>query len=312
MEETMADQDILHGERFLEGARANPGRVAVPRADNEEALEAVALAVGDGVVRGGTLFGPRDAVESVARQVGLDLSLFDLVPTDSDAEAAAAAVRLVVDGRADFLLKGQLDTKIYLKAVLDKDLGLVPEGNTLTHVTVVGMPGYHKPLLFTDAAILIAPDLADKVRMVRNIVDVARRVGVATPKVSLIAAVEKVNPKIPATIDAAAIAKMAAEGAFPGALVAGPHDLYIATSAEAARIKGVSDAVAGDADCLVFPDLNSANVFYKTLQRFVAGAWNAGFVAGARIPILLPSRADTARTKRMSILVAAYLAGKAG
>ncbi len=307
----MADHGILHGDQFLKGARANPGRVAVPRADNEEALEAVAMAVADGVLRGGTLLGRREAVEAVAHHVGLDLSRFDLVPIEDDAAAAAAAVRLVVDGQADFLLKGQLDTKIYLRAVLDKDLGLVPEGNTLTHVTVAGMPGYDKPLLFTDAAILIAPDLADKVRMVRNIVDVAHRVGIATPKVSIVAAVEKVNPKIPATMDAAAIVRMAAEGAFPGALVAGPHDLYIATSLEAARIKGVSDAVAGDADCLVFPDLNTANVFYKTLQRFVAGAWNAGIVAGARIPILLPSRADTARTKRMSILVAAYLAGRA-
>ena len=307
----MADHDILHGDQFLEGARANPGRVAVPRADNEEALEAVAMAVADGVLRGGTLLGRREAVEAVAHHVGLDLSRFDIVPIEDDAAAAAAAVRLVVNGDADFLLKGQLDTKIYLKAVLDKDLGLVPEGNTLTHVTVAGMPGYDKPLLFTDAAILIAPDLADKVRMVRNIVDVAHRVGIATPKVSIVAAVEKVNPKIPATMDAAAIVRMAAEGAFPGALVAGPHDLYIATSIEAAHIKGVSDAVAGDADCLVFPDLNTANVFYKTLQRFVAGAWNAGIVAGARIPILLPSRADTARTKRMSILVAAYLAGRA-
>ncbi len=306
----MVENDFLHGERFLQGARANPGRVAVPRADNEEALEAVAMAMKDGVVRGGTLLGDRAAVEAVATRVGLDLAPFDLLPATDDASAAGTAVRLVVDGRADFLLKGQLDTKVYLKAVLDKDLGLVPDGNTLTHVTVVGMPGYPKPLLFSDAAILIHPDLDDKVRLVRNLVATARKVGVARPKVSVVAAVEKVNPKIEATVHAAEIARMAAEGAFPDAIVAGPHDLYIATSAEAARIKGVKDEVAGDADCLAFPDLNTANVFYKTLQRFVAGAWNAGIVAGARIPILLPSRADTARTKRMSILVAAYLAGR--
>lgn len=306
----MAEGDVLHGERFLAGARANPGRVAVPRADNVEALEAVAMAVADGVVRGGTLLGRREAIEAVATHVGLDLTQFDVLPSEDDTAAAKAAVRLVIDRRADFLLKGQLDTKVYLRAVLDRDLGLVPEGDTLTHVTVVGMPGYPKPLLFTDAAILIAPDLDDKVRMVRNIVGVAHRLGIARPKVSIIAAVEKTNPKIPATIHAAELVRMAADGAFPGAAIAGPHDLYIATSAEAARIKGVSDEVAGDADCLVFPDLNTANVFYKTLQRFVDGAWNAGFVAGARIPVLLPSRADTARTKRMSILVAAYLAGR--
>lgn len=305
----MADEAILHGERFLAGARANPGRVAVPRADNEEALEALAMAVADGVVRGGTLLGSPDAVRAVADRVGLDLSRFAVEEAGDDAEACARAVRKVADGDADFLLKGQVDTKVYLRAVLDRDLGLVAEGRTLTHVTVAGLPGYPKPLLFTDAAILIAPGLEEKAQAIRNVADVARRLGVARPKVSLVAAVEKVNPKIDATVHAAELVRRAAEGAFPGIALAGPHDLYIATSAEAARIKGVSDEVAGDADCLVFPDLNTANVFYKTLQRFVPGAWNAGMVAGARIPVLLPSRADTAQTKRMSLLVAAWLAG---
>jgi phosphate butyryltransferase len=305
MERPMTEAD------FLAGARRRPGRVVVPSAANEEALEAVAMAVADGVLRGATLLGAPDAIARTAAQVGLDLSACEVVATADDDAAAALAVRRIVEGRADFLLKGQLDTKKYLKAVLDKSAGVVPEGGVLSHVTVAAMPTYPKPLLFTDVAIHIAPDAQDKIRIVANAVAVARRLGIARPKVAMIAAVEKINPKIPSTTDADAVVQAARAGAFPDAVVEGPYDLYIATSAEAARIKGVRGEVCGDADVLVFPGLDAGNVFYKAIQRFVPDSWNAGVVAGARFPVLLPSRADSARSKRMSILVAAWLAGAA-
>lgn len=295
---------------FLEGARQAPGRVVVPSAANEEALEAVAMALEDGVLSGVTLLGDPDAIVRTARQVGLALDRCEIVPTDDDDQAASMAVRRIVEGHGDFLLKGQLDTKKYLKAVLDRSAGVVAEGRVLSHVTVASMPTYPKPLIFTDVAIHIAPDAQDKIRIVRNAVEIARDLGIQRPKVAMIAAVEKINPKIPSTTDADAVVQAARAGAFPDAAVEGPYDLYIATSAEAARIKGVQGEVCGDADILVFPGLDAGNVFYKAVQRFVPDSWNAGIVAGARIPVLLPSRADSARSKRMSILIAAWIAGR--
>jgi phosphate butyryltransferase len=295
---------------FLHGARQSPGRVVVPSAANEEALEAVGIAMTEGVLSGAVLLGEPDAIARTAAEVGLDLGACEIVHTADDDEAAALAVRRIVEGRGDFLLKGQLDTRKYLRAVLDKAAGVVPVDGVLSHVTVASMPGYPKPLLFTDAAIHIAPNVEDKIRIVQNAVAIARDLGIDRPKVAMIAAVEKVNPKIPSTTDADAVVKAAREGAFENAVVEGPYDLYIATSFEAARVKGIEGDVCGDADILVFPGLDAGNVFYKAVQRFVPDSWNAGVVAGARIPVLLPSRADSAACKRMSILVAAWIAAR--
>ncbi len=298
----------VFGEDLLRRSRRRPGRVAVPRADNQEALEALAMAMEDGVIQGGVLIGDPARIRETATQAGLRLDPFELVSCEDDGAACRHALGLAASGEVRFVLKGQVDTKVLLRALLDRSLGLVPEDRILTHVAMTGIPGHPRPLFFSDAAILIAPTLAKKIQAVRNLVEVASALGVPEPRVSLIAPVEKVNPRIEATVHAAEIARMASEGAFPGARVAGPHDLYIATSEEGARIKGVRDAVAGNADALLFPDLNTANVFYKTLPRFLPGAWNAGIVAGARIPVLLPSRADPALCKRMGIWLAAALA----
>jgi len=297
----------VFGEELHRRARQRSGRVAVPRADNLEALEALGMALRDGVIAGGVLIGDTGRVQEMASQAGLPLDSFETRPCADDASACRLALELAASGEVRFVLKGQVDTKVLLRALLDRSLGLVQGDRILTHVAMSGIPGHPRPLFFSDAAILIAPTLQEKVQAVRNLVEVARALGVPEPRVSLIAPVEKVNPKIEATVHAAEIARLAAEGAFPGARVAGPHDLYIATSEEGARIKGVQDPVAGRADALLFPDLNTANVFYKTLPRFLPGAWNAGIVAGARVPVLLPSRADPALCKRMGILLAAAL-----
>lgn len=305
----MTDRKQLFTESLFEIARGNPGRVAVPAADNAEALEGIAMAVADGVLSGGTLIGAPDPIRRVAAEVGLPLDRFTIVDEPDWDEAAELAVSLVASHEADFLLKGQLGTKNYLKPVLNKKYGLVPEGGMLSHVAMAMMPTYHKPLFFADAAIAISPDAATKASIVRNTVDVAHRVGIAEPLVAMVAAVEKVNPKMQSTVDAADVVKMAQEGAIPGCVVEGPYDLYIATSMEAAEIKGVSGKVCGDADILVFPDINSANVFYKTL-RFVPESWSAAVVGGAAMPILLPSRADPAMTKRMSVVLAAAMTAR--
>jgi phosphotransacetylase len=300
----------LSVETLLQGARANPGKVIVVCANNEEAMEAVALALKDGVVSGGTFLGPKNAIEDIARRVGIPLEKFEIKETADDTTAARTAAKMIAEGKGDFLLKGQVDTKVYLKAILDKEFGLVPPGNTLTHVALVSMPSYHKFLISTDAAILIEPSVDDKEKMVRNAVEFARQLGIEKPKVSVQAAVEKINPKMRSTTDAEELVKRAKAGAFGNAIVEGPHDIYIATSKEAAEIKKVTGDVCGDADIVAFHDINSANVFYKAMQRFVPNAWAAGLVAGAKVPILLPSRADEAQTKRMSILAAAYIGAR--
>ena len=305
----MTDRKQIFTDGLFDVARSNPGRVAVPAADNAEALEGIAMAVADGVISGGTLIGEPEPIRRVAAEVGLPLDRFTIIDEPDWDEAADLAVNLIVNGDADFLLKGQLGTKNYLKPVLNKKYGLVPEGGTLSHVAMAMLPTYHKPLFFADAAITIDPDAATKASIVRNTVDVAHRVGIAEPLVAMIAAVEKVNPKMQSTVDAAAVAAMARDGAIAGCVVEGPYDLYIATSTEAAEIKGVSGRVCGDADILVFPEINSANVFYKSL-RFVPDSWTAAVVGGASMPILLPSRADPAMTKRMSVVLAAAMTAR--
>lgn len=297
-------------EQIHQLAQANPQQVAVCGANNEDALEAVQMALGDGVVSGGFLIGDQAAIEKMSAQIGLNISKFEIISTENDEASAHHGARLVAEKKAGLMLKGQLDTKIYMRAILDKQYGLMEPGATLTHLGIFTLPTYHKLLIGTDAAILIAPSVEEKAKMIDNAVRVAKQLGVAQPKVALIAAVEKVNPKMQSTVDSSELVKMAAAGRFGEAIVEGPYDMYIATSEEGARIKGINGQVAGDADILVFPGIDAANVFYKSVNCFVTGACSAGLIGGARIPILLPSRADDAKTKRMSILFAAYLSGK--
>jgi phosphate butyryltransferase len=292
---------------LIDGARRSPGRVVVPCADNDEALEGVAMARKEGIVSGGTLIGKRADIEVVARNVGLSVDGFEILERATPAESAAEAARRLARGQDDLLLKGQLDTKVYLGAILEKELALVPPGQTLAHVGVLEIPGYHKLLVSTDGGITIEPPLEQKLQLVENVLHVCRGLGVSRPKVAMIAAVEKVNPKMTSTVHADQVVKLAREGRFPGAVIEGPYDFYIATSAEQARIKQVEGEVCGDADALVFPELTSANVFWKTVHRFVKGAKLAGIVAGAKVPIVLMSRADSSETKYLSLVLAAFL-----
>lgn len=281
-------------------------RIAVAAAQDEEVLRAVEAARKEGLVDA-TLVGDTAALEALAREEGIDLSNYLLLHESSLAGAAAVAVEQVRHGDAAFVMKGLLDTSILLKAVLNKETGL-NAGRLVSHVGLAQIGHYHKLLFMTDAAINIAPTLTEKIDIIRNAVDCAHALGVETPKVALLAAVEKVNPeKMPCTADAAILTQMNRRGQIGGCLVDGPLALDNAINAESARIKKIESPVAGDADILVTPDIEAGNILYKSIID-LGGAKGAGLVMGAAAPVVLTSRADSAETKLASIAFAVLVA----
>jgi phosphate butyryltransferase len=289
---------------IIEAAKAaGKKRVAVAAAHEESALEAVFDAAKHGLVDP-ILIGDLDKIRQIAADLGAELTGYRLIDEKDFAKAAAQAVALVRAGEADMLMKGVLDTSILLKAALNKEAGL-NAGRLTSHVAVMEVPTYHKLLIVTDAAINIAPDLPGKLDIIANAVQVAKAIGVAEPKVALLAAVEKVNwDKMPCTADAAVITQMNRRGQVKGCLIDGPLALDNAISAESAKIKKIVSDVAGDADVLVAPDIEAGNILYKCLLD-LGQAKGAGIVVGASKPIVLTSRADSAETKLASIALAA-------
>jgi phosphotransacetylase/acyl dehydratase len=250
------------------------------------------------------LVGPRAKILKAA--AGLDISMFRLVDVPHSVAAATEAVALVKQGEASLLMKGSLHSDELLHAVLAPDSGMLT-GRRLSHVYLMDVPSYPRPLLLTDAVVNIAPDLLQKRDIVQNAIDLAHVMGIATPRVALLSAVEMVNPKLRSTLDAAALCKMADRGQITGGLVDGPLAFDNAVSPEAAAGKGIVSPVAGQADILVVPDLEAGNMLAKQLT-FLAGADAAGVVLGARIPIILTSRADGERTRMASCAVAVLIA----
>ena len=253
-----------------------------------------------------TLVGPRQKIEAVAAEHGLDLSACEIVEAAHSHEAAARGVELLREARGEILMKGSLHTDELMRAVLRGDTGLRTE-RRVSHVFAMDVASYPKPLLITDAAINIFPDLEVKRDIVQNAIDLARGLGLEEPRVAVLSAVETVNPKIPSTIEAAALCKMADRGQITGGLLDGPLALDNAISPEAAKIKGIESPVAGQADILVVPDLEAGNMLAKNLT-FLSGAYAAGIVVGARVPIVLTSRADSIQTRMASCAVAAIYA----
>ncbi len=277
-------------------------RIAVAAAQDEEVLEAVESARAEGLATA-ILIGDQASMEKIAAEKGIDLSLYLVEHEPDPAKAAASAVARVRRGDAAFVMKGLLDTSVLLKAVLNKETGL-NAGRLVSHVGLAESPYYHKLFFMTDAAINIAPNLAEKVDIIRNAVDCAHALGVEVPKVALLAAVEKVNPdKMPCTVDAAVLTQMNRRGQLAGCVVDGPLALDNAISAESARIKKIDSPVAGDADVLVAPDIEAGNILYKCVID-LGGAQGAGLVMGAGAPVVLTSRADSAATKKASIALA--------
>ena len=247
------------------------------------------------------LVGPAAKIREVAKQNGITLGDTAIVDVPHSHGAATKAVELVRQGQAELLMKGSLHTDELLSAVVARETGL-RTGRRISHVFIMDVPTYHKVLIVTDAAINIAPTLEDKVHICQNAIDLARSLGVSTPKVAILAAVETVNSKMPATLDAAALCKMAERGQITGGILDGPLAFDNAISAEAAKVKKITSKVAGDPDILLVPDLEAGNMLAKQLS-FLANADSAGLVLGARVPIILTSRADSVRSKIASCAV---------
>jgi len=279
-------------------------RVAVAAAADKHVLEAIMMAQKEGFAEP-ILVGEKAAVENIAREIGFDLSQVELIDIADPFKASLEAVALIRNGRADILMKGLVGTGPMLKAVLDKETGL-RKGATLSHVALFETPYYHKLLGVTDAAMNVAPEFDEKVSLVLNAIEVFHKLGVKEPKVAIIGAVETVNPKMEATVHAAMLTQMNRRKQIKGCIVDGPLALDNAVSAESAHHKGIVSDVAGDVDLIVTPDINTGNVLYKSMN-FLGGATTAAVIMGARVPIVLTSRADSEKSKLMSIALAAAI-----
>jgi phosphate butyryltransferase len=252
-----------------------------------------------------TLVGDESMIAEACREEGVDMAGFTVVHNPDELSSVAQAVNMVREGQGDFLMKGLCSTDKFLRAVLNKETGLLPPKGILTHCTTLQIPGYHKLLFVGDVAVIPAPDIKQKQVIMEFLVKTARAVGVEKPKVAIIAATEQVLASQPATIDAALLSKMVDRGQIKGCIADGPLALDVAIDKESVEIKGLVSPVAGDADCLLFPNIESGNVFYKANSKLVAGVRQAGILVGAKVPCVLSSRADSIDTKLNSIAIAA-------
>jgi phosphate butyryltransferase len=293
-------KEVIHA-----AGAGEPARVAVAQAADPEVLAAVAEARRLGLAEG-VLCGEPAAVEAALREIGEDPAHYSIVPAADPAESAVRAVAAVNAGEADFLMKGLLPTATFLHPVLDKEKGL-RTGRLISQISIFDWAEAEKLLLITDCAINIAPDLKQKKAILENALAVAHALGIEEPRVAPLAALEFVNPDMPETLDAAALAKMADRGELCGAVVDGPLALDNAVSPEAARHKGIGGPVAGRADIILTPDMKTGNVLHKALVHF-AHFRCAAAVVGARVPLVMTSRSDSADAKLCSIAVAGLLA----
>ena len=261
---------------LIEQVKGKSNRVVVPGANNKEALTAIKMADQNGLISHGILIGPLPAVKQTVAEVGLDDSKFEFIDCEDVPTMCKLAVDQILAGKGDFLIKGLVDTKYYMKAILNKEAHLVPEGALLSHFVLFSTPKYHKPFAVTDSAVVIAPTLEQKAKIIQNAVNTMHKLGLETPKVSCVCPVEKVNEKIPSTVDAAE--------------------------------KGIKGkVVAGDADILMLPDLDAANPLYKALAFFGDHMEAAAVLVGPKIPVILPSRADDPKVKLNAIALCSFL-----
>lgn len=279
-------------------------RVAVAAAADKHVLDAIMMAKKEGFAEP-ILVGEKAAIESIAKEIGFDLSNVQIIDIADPYKASVEAVSLIRNNKADILMKGLVGTGPMLKAVLDKENGL-RKGATLSHVALFETQFYHKLLGVTDAAMNVAPEFEEKVSMVQNAVEVFHKLGITEPKVAIVCAVETVNPKMEATVHAAMLTQMNRRKQIKGCIIDGPLALDNAVSAESAHHKGIVSEVAGDVDLIVTPEIISGNVLYKSMN-FLGGATTAAVIMGAKVPIVLTSRADSEKSKLMSIALAAAI-----
>lgn len=301
--------ELRHEERYLKLIRKCDGMpvltTAVVHPCSDDSLLGAIEAAEQNLIEP-ILVGPERKIRSVAAEAGVDISRYRLIASEHSHHSAELAVALVRNGEAQALMKGSLHTDELLHQVMRKDSGLLTE-RRISHCFLLAVPTYARAIILSDAAISITPNLEQKAHICQNAIDLARAVGIAEPKVAVLSAVETVTPKIPSTIDAAALCKMANRGQITGGLLDGPLAFDNAIDIEAARTKGIISPVAGNADVLIVPNLEAGNMLAKQLT-FMANAEAAGIVVGAKAPIVLTSRADSARTRLASCAVAVLLA----
>lgn len=278
-------------------------RLAVAYGQDAHTIQAVYDAYEQGLVSP-VLFGDKETIVKVCKELGIDADIFEIVNEASDVKCVQRAVAAVTAGDADVLMKGLVSTDKYMRGILNKDAGLFPPKGTLSHVAVIEMPSYHKLISMADAAVIPAPDFKQKTVLCRYLTQVANVLGIECPKVAFIAPSEQVLPSVPSSTEAAILAKMADRGQLGKITADGPLSLDVALYKEVAEEKKVKgSSVAGDADCLLFPNIESANVFFKSASHF-GGAEMAAMVMGTKVPCVLTSRGDTAKTKLYSIALA--------
>ena len=283
-------------------------RLVAAYANDSHTIGAVSEAIDAGIVEA-TLVGDIDTIKKVCAEEGIDVNKFELVQEADETKAGVKAVELINEGKGNLLMKGLLSTDKYMRAILAKDKGLMPgkKNDMLTHMAVFEVPAYHKLLIASDVAIIPTPDMKQKQASLSYLISTAKSLEIANPKVALIAATEQVSVGMPACSEAAIISMMNNRGQIKGAIVDGPLALDVAIDKESAEIKKLKGEVAGDADCLLFPNIESGNVFYKACTKF-AGAELACMVVGAKVPCILSSRGDSMKTKLYSIALAALSA----
>ena len=298
-----ADYHVFH--KFLErckSLKAITTAVCWPMSD--VALKGAVEAASAGLIEP-TLIGPEDELKALAKKIGVEIGAFPILNAESEVKAAELSVAMCRSGNAQAMMKGSLHTDELMKVAMQRDTGL-RTSRRITHVFVMDTPAYARTLLITDAAINIKPEFEDKIHIVQNAIDLAHALGITQPKVALLSAVETVNPKIPSTMEAAALCKMADRGQITGGILDGPLAFDTAVSQKAAKIKHLDSPVTGQADILVVPDLESGNMLAKQLE-YLGGAQLAGIVLGTRVPVILTSRADSAETRLTSCAVAVLL-----
>ncbi|HZK40996.1 MAG TPA: phosphate butyryltransferase [Atribacterota bacterium] len=275
-----------------------PKKMAVASAGAEDVLKAVEAARKEGLTDS-ILVGDKKEIIQIASKMGIDLANYEIIDKPDKTEAARCAVELVRNKEASILMKGMLGTARILKAILDKEIGLRTD-RMLSHVYTLQIKGYDRLLTMTDGAMSISPDLKQKAQIIQNAIYYAHSIGIEKPKVAVVAALELVNPDMPATIDAACLAKMSERGQIVGGIVDGPLGFDNAISKEAAKRKGVESPVSGEVDIVLVPNIESGNIFAKGLV-YLANAVPAGLLLGAKAPVVLVSRSDTAQSKLYSI-----------
>lgn len=292
-------------DQIIEAVKAKgKKRLVAAYAMDSHTIGAASMATDLGIIEA-ILVGDEATIKKVCTEEGIDVNKFRIVQEANEQAAANLAVKLINDGEGDILMKGLCSTDKYMRAILNKEKGLMPGGKAvLSHVTVFEVPTYHKLLITSDVAIIPAPDFNQKVAITNYVISTAHALGNNNPKVALIAATEQVSVGMPACAEAAIIAAMANRGQIKGALVDGPLAMDVAVDMESVQIKKLKSEVAGDADCLVWPTIEAGNVFYKTATKF-AGAELAAMVVGAKVPCVLSSRGDSTKTKMYSIALSA-------